>query len=97
MEEVEVKWIHAIQVWWSWLWRTMAFVLPLSFLAGMFVGIAFVALGINIQEYLFIPQIVGGLIGLYFSIKILKKILNKTFNGYRIALIKVDSPSNIDA
>jgi len=23
MYEIEVKWIHAIQVWWSWLWRTV--------------------------------------------------------------------------
>ena len=97
MEEVEVKWIHAIQVWWSWLWRTMAYVLPLSFLVGIVVGISFNALGINIQENIFIPQLMGGVIGICFSVKIMKKILSKTFNGYRIALIKVDTSAEIDA
>jgi len=97
MEEVEVKWIHAIQVWWSWLWRTMVFVLPFSVLAGIVVGIVFSLLSINIQEYILIPQALGGVIGIYFSVRIMKKILSKTFNGYRIALIKVSPSDQIDA
>jgi len=97
MEEVEVKWIHAIQVWWSWLWRTMVWVLPISFAMGIIVGIAFNILGINIQENTIYIQIVGGAIGIYFSVKIMKNILGKTFGGYRIALIKVDTSTKIDA
>ena len=97
MEEVEVKWIHAVQVWWSWLWRTMIIVLPVSFLVGMVAGLIMSALSIDIQENAFFLQIIGGSIGIYFSVSVLKKILNKSFNGYRIALVKVDSSSEIDA
>jgi ABC-type multidrug transport system permease subunit len=97
MEEVEVKWIHAIQVWWSWLWRTMIIVLPLSLLAGMVAGFIMSALSIDIQENAFFLQMMGGSIGVYFSVSVMKKILSKTFNGYRIALVKVDASADIDA
>jgi ABC-type multidrug transport system permease subunit len=97
MEEVEVKWIHAIQVWWSWLWRTMVIVLPLSLLVGIIAGFIMSALSIDIQENTFFIQIVGGSIGIYFSVSVMKKILNKSFNGYRIALVKVETSSEIDA
>ena len=97
MEEVEVKWIHAIQVWWSWLWRTMVLVLPISFLIGIVAGIIMVALDIDIQANTMFLQLVGGCVGIYFSIRVMKKILSKPFNGYRIALIKVDAPTEIDA
>ncbi len=97
MEEVEVKWIHATQVWWSWFWRTMIIVLPVSFLVGVITGLIMSSLSIDIQENIFLLQIVGGSIGIYFSVSMMKKILNKSFNGYRIALVKVDSPAEIDA
>jgi ABC-type multidrug transport system permease subunit len=97
MEEVEVKWIHAIQVWWSWLWRTMVIVLPSSLLVGIITGFIMSALSIDIQENTFFIQIVGGSIGIYSSVSVMKKILNKSFNGYRIALVKVETSSEIDA
>ncbi len=97
MEEVEVKWIHAIQVWWSWLWRTMVIVLPLSLLVGGVAGFIMGVLSINVQENAFFLQIVGGCIGIYFSVSVMKKILSKSFNGYRIALVKIDTSTEIDA
>jgi ABC-type multidrug transport system permease subunit len=97
MEEVEVKWIHAIQVWWSWLWRTMVLVLPISFLVGIVAGFIMVALDIDIQANTIFLQLVGGGVGIYFSIRVMKKILSKSFNGYRIALVKVDASTEIDA
>ena len=97
MEEVEVKWIHAIQVWWSWLWRTMIFVLPISFLIGIVAGFIMISLDIDIQSNTFFLQLLGGCVGIYFSISIMKKILSKSFNGYRIALIKVEPSAEIDA
>jgi ABC-type multidrug transport system permease subunit len=97
MEEIEVKWIHAVQVWWSWLWRTMIIVLPVSFLVGMLAGVMMAALNLDVQKNAFLIQIVGAFIGIYFSISVMRKILNKSFNGYRIALIKVDASTEIDA
>lgn len=97
MEEVEVKWIHAVQVWWSWLWRTMIFVLPVSFLVGMLAGVIMAALNLDLQKNAYLLQIVGAGIGIFFSIRVMRKILNKSFNGYRIALIKVDSSTETDA
>lgn len=97
MEEIEVKWSHALHVWWSWLWRTMAWVLPISFLTGVFTGIVMSILSIDVNDNLVFPQVLGGAIGIYFSVKVMKLILNKSFNGYRIALIKIEKPSEIDA
>lgn len=97
MEEVDVKWIHALQVWWSWLWRTMIWVLPISFMMGVLAGITFNMLGINIEENIIFIQLIGGVIGFYFSVKIMKNILSKRFNGYRIALIKVEKSAELDA
>ncbi|WP_199609523.1 hypothetical protein [Flocculibacter collagenilyticus] len=97
MEEIEVKWIHAMQVWWSWFWRTMVWVLPVSFIIGVIVGVMFNVLDLSMYDNIYLIQMFGGAIGIYFSIKVMKKVLNKTFKGYRIALIKVDSSTEIDA
>lgn len=97
MEEIEVKWTHAAQVWWSWAWRTTILALPVSFLVGMIMGFIMSALGIDILENAIFLQLIGVGIGLYFSVSVMKKILKKSFNGYRIALVKVDASEEISA
>ena len=91
MEEIEVRWIHAIQVWWSWLWRTIVIAFPLSCLLVMLFDMLVEELNPDIQEYVFIPQMASLCLWIYFPVSVLKKILSKSFNGYRIALIKVDT------
>jgi hypothetical protein len=97
MEEIEVRWIHAIQVWWSWLWRTIVIAFPLSCLLAMLASITDNALHLDIQEYVLIPQMASLCLWIYFPVSVLKKILSKSFNGYRIALVKVDTSAEIDA
>jgi len=97
MEEIEVKWSHAIQIWWSWCWRTMVIVSPLSFLVGVAAGIIMTILNIDIEKNTLPLQVIGLCIGFYFSIRVLKMILGKSFNGYRIALIKKDTVVEGDA
>ena len=92
MEEIEVRWIHAIQVMWSWLWRTVAIVFLVSLLIAAIGGFTMAVLKIDGQEeYAIYPQMIGWCLWTFISVSVLKKILSKSFNGYRIALIKVDT------
>lgn len=97
MEELEVTWTYAIKLWWSLLWRSLIFILPASILAGIVIGVIFSIISVNIQEYIYIPQLFGAAIGIYLSVRAMKIILTKTFKGYRIALIKVEAPNELDA
>jgi type III secretory pathway component EscS len=99
MEELTVTWTKAIRIWWSWFWRSMAYTLPVAFLFGFIVGISGQATNIDATTMAFITQLSGGLIGVFFAIFALKRVLAKSFNGYRIALVKTTdvSTSTVEA
>lgn len=95
MEEIKVTWKYAAKVWWSWSWRAMLWIVPTSMVVGVVFGFSMAVADIPAESYQIYLQVIGAVIGLFFGIYTMKVILNKNFNGYRIALIKAsENPSN---
>lgn len=88
MNEIQPTFAIAVQIWWAWTWRAVLVVLGVSILAGFVIGFIGAIIGAPKDGITAFSGLLGGVIGLYFSIKILKKILNKKFKTYRIALIR---------
>lgn len=94
MEEIEVRWMHAVRLWWAWLWRTMLMALPVSMAAGFVIGFMLSVSGKNVVDYEVFFQLLGMAIWTYFSITVMKKILTMSFGDFRIALIRVKTTSD---
>lgn len=86
MEKIEVTWGATLRVWWSYVWRTMLFSGILGCILGFIGGFVVGAMGK--------PELggtVGGILGyigsIPVSIWVLKKILNKKYKEFSVALI----------
>lgn len=88
MQEIEVTFGRAAQVWWAWLWRSMGFVLVFSFISGLVIGFAGHLVGLTPQQIMSISMILGASIGVVVSIWTMSKILKKNFGSFRIVLIQ---------
>ena len=88
MQEVEVTFGRAAQVWWAWFWRAMGFALLFSFISGLVIGFAGHFAGLSPQQIMPISMILGASIGVVVSIWMMAKILKKNFGSFRIALIQ---------
>lgn len=88
MQEVEVTFFRAAQVWWAWLWRSMLLALLLGFITGVMIGLVASIAGFTQQEIMPLSSILGAIIGLLVSIWIMSKMLKKNFGSFRIALLK---------
>ena len=90
MEEIEVTWANSIPVWWGFFWRATLFAAlggsVLDFVAGIVVVI------IGRPE---LSTIVGAIAGYAVSIPVsmwcMKHILSKSFSGYAVRLVKIES------
>ncbi|WP_162934947.1 hypothetical protein [Pseudomonas cavernae] len=89
MQEVEVTFGRAAQVWWAWLWRALLLSLLFSFIAGLIIGLAGQLAGISPRQIVPINMLLGAFIGVYVSIWILSKTLKKKFRSFRIAFIQI--------
>ena len=87
MEEVEVTWGNTLPVWWSFAWRATVFGAigggVLGFIAGIVLGVI---------GRLDLATVVGAIAGYAAAIPVsmwcMKHILNKSFNGYSVRLVK---------
>lgn len=93
MEEIAVTWKHACKHWWSWFWRAMIWTIPVGMGLGFITGVVLAVAGIPFEPYALYLQLVGFLVGIYFSVYAMKVLLTKRFNGYRLALVRADSDS----
>ena len=96
MKEIQVTWIWAIKIWWSWCWRALAWTIPSAFLFGFLGGIVIAVVGVDLSEMIAWFQLVGICIGIFFGIFTLKTVLSKKFNGYRLAIIKTATDEESD-
>ena len=89
MEKVEVTWGTALRVWWSYAWRCVVFSAILGFVLG---GIGGFVVGIMGKPEL--GGSVGGTIGyigsIPVSIWVMKKILDKKYKEFSVALVRED-------
>lgn len=88
MEEVEVTWVQAARIWWSWAWRFLIWTVPTAVLFGFSIGLALAFLGLSIEPFTPYIQGFGAAIGIFFGIFAMKNIMGKQFNGFKIMLVK---------
>lgn len=90
MEKLDVKWAHAIRIWWALLWRTLILITLNLFIAGIAVGQIFSVLNMPLLEHRPFLFILTLFIYAISSLRILKTILSKNFGDYRIMLVKTN-------
>jgi len=87
MERVEVTWGTTLRVWWSYVWRTTVFSAILGFILGIIGGIV-----VSIMGKPELAGKVGGILGylgsIPVSIWVLKKILDRKYKDFSVALVK---------
>lgn len=88
MNEIDSTFLIALRVWWAWCWRTMLLALGAAFLFGFIVGVVGTVAGLDKNSVTYLGGAGGFVLGLYFSVHVMKRILNKSFGGFRVALIK---------
>jgi hypothetical protein len=86
MEELEVTWKRASIIWWSLLWRWVLFSALAGLIAGFVIGLAMVAFGV-VEGAEVYGRIAGVVVGIPVGIWVVKTVLVKEFNRFRIVLV----------
>ena len=84
---VEVTWMHAIKVWWSFTWRMLAYGFIGGFIIGLFLGFIMAMMGANEVAINNACRIAGFIIGIPIGIAVVKIVLQKRYSDFRIALL----------
>jgi hypothetical protein len=96
MEEVAVTWGRVARVWWLFAWRGAVGGLVLGFISGLLLGVVIGVIGASVgwpreivQRY---TATAGGLagvvVGLVWSLIVLRMALRKQYDDFRLALIR---------
>jgi len=88
-QELEVKWNHALRIYWAWLWRSLLFSILFGGIFGF--GLGFIASMLNLINIQPLFTLFGVIVGIVVSIWMLRNILRKKFKGFHIALIRDSS------
>jgi len=94
MQEIDVTFGRAAIIWWAWIWRAMLLTVLSSLAIGALLGLLERALLPAEWSYgdpdilLLMGRICGGLLGSLISIRVLQKILQRRFHGFRVVLVK---------
>lgn len=88
MKEIEVTFGRVLRIWFAWIWRALLFAMLGGSFAGFLVGFAAAMLGVAPQKVAYVNLGIGAILGLYFSVWSLGKVLKKKFPTFRIALIE---------
>ena len=90
MQKIEVTYSHTLRVWWSYVWRTVLFSAILGAVLGFIGGFIVGFMGRSDMGGL-----VGGVLGylgsIPVSIWVFKKILNKKYKTFSVALVTEDN------
>ena len=86
MERVEVTWKKTVIVWWSYVWRCTVFGAILGFVLGFIGGLVASMLGQG-EASAMVGFVLGYLGGIPVSIYVMKKILEKQYAGWSVALV----------
>lgn len=88
MQELEVTFGRAAQVWWAFTWRATLYALLSGAIIGVVVGLICAVFGSDPQRLLPFNLLLGAAVGILASIWVISKILNKKFSSFRVALIQ---------
>ena len=86
MEKIEVTWKETFIVWWSFSWRVTVF--SVIFTSSLLLIVAVILKMIERMDLFFtISEVLGYIISTLVSIGIMKKILNKKYKNFSVALV----------
>lgn len=87
-EYVPVTWKIAALILWAFAWRNIAWSIPFGLIIGLIAGIISVLTDIS-GNLVYNVALQGTTVigGIFMSIWVMKKILNKKFNGFKIILV----------
>jgi hypothetical protein len=88
MQEVEVTFSRAAQIWWAWCWRSLLFGMLSGGSIGFIVAGIGIPLGFNALQLMPVNIILGAISGVVVSIWVQAKILKKKFSTFRIVLVQ---------
>ncbi|KPK41934.1 MAG: hypothetical protein AMJ78_04160 [Omnitrophica WOR_2 bacterium SM23_29] len=84
---VEVTWMHALKVWWSFTWRVLIYGFIGGFIIGLVLGFIMAMMGASPAAVNNACRIGGFIIGIPIGIAVVKIVLQKKYSDFRIALI----------
>jgi len=86
MDEIKVSWSHAVNIWWSLIWRWVLFGGIAGLIAGIVLGLVSTLPGMSdlVDTY---GQLTGMLVGIPVGIWVVKHVLSLEYRRYRIALL----------
>ena len=87
MEIVEVTWGRALKVWWTFMWKGMAFALLASIGVGLVFGFIGAILGLPQGAVMLFNALVGLLVGCFVGVWVIKGILYKRYSDFSVVLI----------
>lgn len=87
MPELEITWKRVLSAWWLVLWRGFAGGILLGVLVGAIVGGTEVLSGPLADAGPRVSRILGGTVGILWSIAVVRMGLRKNYRGFRIALL----------
>ena len=83
-QQIEATWGIALKIWWWVAWRSTLVTIPFVIL----IFIVPLLLSISLKKTEFISQFIDGIISLIIYLYFLKKVLNKNFKEFTLALIR---------
>jgi len=87
MQELEPTWQRTLIVWWLIVWRGVAgAALSMAFVGAIFGFVAGIT-GVSMESIGFVIVILAALVGLLWTVVVVRMALRKQFSKFRIALL----------
>jgi hypothetical protein len=87
MQELEVDWQKVLRIWWLIVWRSTLGAVLIGFVLGFVLGFIGAMLGIPERTMSVVASVAGALVGLGWSLVVVRMALLKRYDGFRIALV----------
>jgi hypothetical protein len=91
MQEVEITLGRLLRVYWLFVWRAAIGSALIGAVVGFVIGFIMGAAGAAREQVVLTTSIAGAIVGLIWSLAVLKMALEKPYKGFRIALIAQDA------
>ena len=91
-QQIEATWGIALKIWWWVFWRGILVVIPVSLL----ISIVPLLLSVSLKKAEIISLFINVIIGLIIYLYFLKKVLNKKFKDFTLALIRTHQLKKIE-
>ena len=96
MDTVEMTWLRTFKIWWYWLWRAMLMTFIVALIAGFILGLVLAPFIESPATLKVIGNLIGGAIGVFFGLLVLKSVPEKRFSDFRVILVSNDFDDEVD-